>query len=84
MELFGKSIEYAGNQNSRFKKLLDVIPDLLAVDGWVITFGYHSRVMGTKRGFVIREVCLISHGGSGCKSLWQRTRDTGTVPRVRF
>ena len=64
MELFGKSIEYAGDQNSRFKKLLDVIPDLLAVDGWVITFGYYSRVMGAKRGFVIREVCLISHGGA--------------------
>jgi hypothetical protein len=62
---YRKSMElYKGNLNSRFKQLLDVIPGLLMSDGWVITFGYHSNVMGKIRGFAIREICLISHGGA--------------------
>jgi hypothetical protein len=62
---YRKSMElYKGNLNSRFKRLLDLIPEVLAIDGWVITFGYHSSVMSRKRGFAIREICLISHGGA--------------------
>ena len=62
---YRKSMElYNGQQNSRFKQLLDVISDILTPNGLVITFGYHSRVMSGKRGFRIREICLISHGGA--------------------
>jgi hypothetical protein len=62
---YRKSMElYNGNRNSRFKQLLDVIPDILTVNGLVITFGYHSRVMSASRGFQIREICLVSHGGA--------------------
>ena len=62
---YRKSMElYNGHKNSRFKQLLDVLPDILTSRGWVITFGYHSRVMGASRGFRIREICLISHGGA--------------------
>jgi len=62
---YRKSMElYNGNLNSRFKQLLDLIPRVLAPDGWVITFGYQSSVMSRKRGFAIREICLISHGGA--------------------
>jgi tRNA G10 N-methylase Trm11 len=62
---YRKSMEkYNGNLNSRFKKVLDEIPKILTPGGLVITFGYHSRVMSSKRGFRIREICLISHGGA--------------------
>ncbi|MGD0072513.1 MAG: hypothetical protein ABSB71_13250 [Candidatus Bathyarchaeia archaeon] len=62
---YRKSMElYQGKYNSRFKQLLDVLPEVLASDGWVITFGYQSSVMSRKRGFAIREICLISHGGA--------------------
>ena len=54
---------YSGHKNSRFKQLLDVLPDILTPSGWVITFGYHSRVMGDSRSFRIREICLISLEG---------------------
>ena len=64
MELFVKAGEYVGDQNSRFKQLLDVLPFILTSAGCVITFGYHSRVMSQRRGFAIREICLISHGGA--------------------
>jgi hypothetical protein len=62
---YRKSMElYNGHKNSRFKQLLDVLPDILTPLGWVITFGYHIRVMSSSRGFRIREICLISHGGA--------------------
>lgn len=51
-------------QNSRFKKVLDMVPYVLAEGGKVITFGYHSRVMSGKRGFETVEVLLVSHGGA--------------------
>ena len=62
---YRKSMElYNGNFNSRFKHLLDVIPDILSPNGLVINFGYLSSVMSGKRGFRVREICLISHGGA--------------------
>ena len=62
---YRKSMElYEGHKISRFKRILDVIPTILKKDGIVITFGYHSSVMSKKRGFTIREICLISHGGA--------------------
>lgn len=62
---YRKSMEmYNGNKNSRFKQICDLIPQLLGPDGKVITFGYHSIVMGEMRGFRVMEVCLIAHGGA--------------------
>jgi hypothetical protein len=60
-----KSMEmYKGNLNSRFKQICDLLPLILEPDGRVITFGYHSIVMGEERGFRVVEICLISHGGA--------------------
>jgi hypothetical protein len=64
---YRKSMEmYNGNKNgrSRFKQICDLLPQLLEPGGQVITFGYHSIVMGKSRGFVVDEICLISHGGA--------------------
>jgi hypothetical protein len=62
---YRKSMEmYNGNKNSRFKQICDLLPQLLESDGKVITFGYHSIVMGEERGFHVAEICLISHGGA--------------------
>lgn len=62
---YRKSMEmYNGNMNSRFKQICDLIPELLQPDGKVITFGYHSIVMGEERGFKVIEICLIAHGGA--------------------
>lgn len=62
---YRKSMElYKGHRNSKFKQILDLIPQLLTDDGIVITFGYHSSVMSNKRGFKIEEILIISHGGA--------------------
>jgi hypothetical protein len=62
---YRKSMEmYQGGLNSRFKQICDLIPQILAPGGKVITFGYHSIVMGEDRGFRVAEICHFAHGGA--------------------
>jgi len=62
---YRKSMEmYKGIVCSPFRKLKDEIPNILQPDGIVITFGYHSTVMGKNRGFLIERIGLFSHGGA--------------------
>lgn len=62
---YRKSMEkYNGIINSNFKRLKDLLPDILEKNGKIITFGYHSVSMGSSRGFEQKEILLISHGGA--------------------
>ena len=62
---FRKSMEmYGGRKASRFNIVKNRIPDVLNPGGRVITFGYHSVSMGTRRGFQITRLLVISHGGA--------------------
>lgn len=62
---YRKSMEmYGGRKASRFRMIKDHIPKILKPNGGVITFGYHSVVMGTGRGFRVHEVAIFSHGGA--------------------
>lgn len=60
-----KSMElYNGMICSPFRQLKDEIPRCLSPGGSVITFGYHSIVMGTSRRFNLERLALFSHGGA--------------------
>jgi len=62
---FRKSMEfYKGIVCSPFRQLKDEIPGVLTPGGMVITFGYHSVVMGRQRGFATERIALFSHGGA--------------------
>jgi len=62
---YRKSMElYQGMVCSPFRQLKDAIPHCLTPGGLVITFGYHSIVMGRKRGFCLERLALFSHGGA--------------------
>lgn len=62
---FRKSMElYKGHVCSPFRQLKDAIPSVLSPGGLVITFGYHSVVMGRQRGFTTERIALFSHGGA--------------------
>ena len=56
--------KYKGHYTSRFNLIKEEIPRILNKGGIIITFGYHSTFMGKKRGFKLREICLICHGGA--------------------
>lgn len=62
---YRKSMEmYDGAVSSPFNRIKDAIPTILNRNGIVITFGYHSNVMGKKRGFTQEHILLMSHGGA--------------------
>lgn len=60
-----KSMEkYDGKIVSNFRKIKDILPDIINVGGNIITCGYHSVSMGKKRGFIVNNILLVSHGGA--------------------
>ena len=62
---YRKSIElYKGMICSPFRQLKDALPDCLEPGGLVITFGYHSVVMGRNRNFQTERLAMFSHGGA--------------------
>jgi hypothetical protein len=62
---YRKSMEmYKGIKASPFRQLKDELLKILKPNGKVITFGYHSNVMGKTRGFTIEKIALFSHGGA--------------------
>lgn len=62
---YRKSMEmYKGIKCSPFRQLKDEVKRVLKDGGKVITFGYHSSVMGANRGFRIDKIALFSHGGA--------------------
>ncbi|WP_238381765.1 hypothetical protein [Mucilaginibacter pedocola] len=62
---FRKSMElYQGMICSPFRQLKDEIVRHLKPTGLVVTFGYHSVVMGKGRHFVSERLAVFSHGGA--------------------
>jgi 23S rRNA G2069 N7-methylase RlmK/C1962 C5-methylase RlmI len=62
---YRKSMElYKGMVCSPFRQLKDAIPACLEPGGLVITFGYHSIVMGRNRVFRLERLAIFSHGGA--------------------
>ena len=62
---YRKSMEmYDGKVMSSFNAVKNELPMILSNNGMVMTFGYHSTVMGKSRGFEIEHICLMSHGGA--------------------
>jgi len=55
---------YNGNYTSRFKMLANSLDRILADDGTIITFGYHSTFMGKIRGYELDKMCVFAHGGA--------------------
>jgi hypothetical protein len=62
---YRKSMEmYDGAVSSKFNQIKNNIQRILSPNGIVITFGYHSNVMGKTRGYVQEHILLMSHGGA--------------------
>ena len=64
-EGFGKKMNQKEAQRTGWKQERNLINDLLAPNGYVLSFGWNSIGMGKKRGYVIEEILLVCHGGSG-------------------
>ena len=62
---YRKSMEmYDGAVSSPFNKIKDELQRILLPQAIVITFGYHSNVMGKNRKYNQEHILLMSHGGA--------------------
>lgn len=62
---YRKSMQlYKGIVCSPFRQLKDALTEHLQPGGKVITFGYHSIVMGNGRSFQLERLAVFSHGGA--------------------
>lgn len=55
---------YDGAVSSPFNQIKKHIENIIQPNGIVITFGYHSVVMGKSRGYEQEHLLLMSHGGA--------------------
>ena len=60
----GRTVTTETTQASWRAKQLDEIKRILKDDGAVLCFGWNSNGVGKKRGFDMREVLIVAHGGS--------------------
>ena len=62
---YRKSMEmYNGNRVSKFKRIADNLPRILAFNAKIISLGYHSTFLGRVRGYDLIELCVFAHGGA--------------------
>lgn len=52
----------AGEQN--WKKERDVVAEIVAMGGVVLSFGWNSQGVGINRGFELEEILLVNHGAA--------------------
>lgn len=60
----GKEVTQETTQSSWRSRHLDEIARILKPSGTAICFGWNSAGVGKTRGFVLRRVLLVPHGGS--------------------
>ena len=61
----GLAIGMTETQNGAlYARVRDAALSILAPDATVLSFGWNSAGMGTKRGFAMTEILLVAHGGA--------------------
>ena len=55
--------KYGGRMIGSFTKIKNIITDIVAENGIIITLGYDTVGMGKSRGFKKEAICLVCHSG---------------------
>lgn len=59
----GKSVNMQTTQSSFWSKMKIEISRIIKPNGWVLCFGWNSNGIGKTRGFKLKEILLVAHGG---------------------
>jgi hypothetical protein len=60
----GREVGMAGTQNGAlYRRVRDALDALIVPGGIVLSFGWNSAGMGKGRGYAIKEILLVAHGG---------------------
>jgi len=61
----GRKVGMEQTQNGRlYKRVRDALDVLIVSGGTVLSFGWQSGGMGVTRGYELREILLVAHGGA--------------------
>lgn len=61
----GLEVGRLDTQSARlYRRVRDAINPLVQAGGVVLSFGWHSNGMGSKRGYRLEEILLVAHGGA--------------------
>lgn len=60
----GKTVNMQTTQSSFWGNMKKEIARIVKKDGYVITFGWNSNGIGKTKGFEIKEILIVAHGGS--------------------
>lgn len=72
---YGRSVTQEDTRSSAWRRIKDAVDTVVQPGGLVICFGWNSGGMGVKRGYVLREVLLVVHGGNHNDTIvtvWQK------------
>ena len=60
----GKSVDMKTTQSSFWGDIKKEIERITKLNGWVLSFGWNSNGIGKTKGFEIKEIMLVPHGGA--------------------
>lgn len=73
----GRHVGMADTQSGNlYRRARDAMDAIIPHDGRVLSFGWNSVGMGKKRGYVIEEILLVSHGGAHNDTICMAERKT--------
>jgi hypothetical protein len=72
--------KYGGRWIGSFTKIKNVLSDIVADDGIVITLGYSSVGMSKSRGYEKEAICLICHSGDHNDTICVKERKIAGKP----
>lgn len=62
--VLGKKATAKDTSMAFYEKVKSAVCDKIKKNGFAISFGWNSNGFGKRRGFVIREILMVSHGGT--------------------
>jgi hypothetical protein len=79
----GRSCSTEDTQNARlYRECRDLAADILCQGGVAISCGWNSAGFGKERGFTLREVLIIAHGGAHNDTIVTVEINTRTISRA--
>ena len=74
--------KYEGRYIGKLTKIKNLLPQILAVGGVVITLGYDTVGMSASRSFTKEAICVVCHGGDHNDTLCLKERMCGVQTNI--
>lgn len=77
----GRAVTASDTQNAAlYRRVRDALHNLIRPNGVVLSFGWNSTGMGSRRGYSIEEILMVHHGGAHNDTICLVERLTAPTP----